>query len=102
MIIYNVTVSVEESIKEDWLNWMKSQHIPDLLSLGIFTKAKIHRIITNGDSENTFAVAYTCADMKKLHYYQLKYAPKFQKDHAVKFKDKAIAFRTIMELVKEF
>ena len=36
MIIYNVTVSVEESIKKDWLTWMQDVHIPEVMATGIF------------------------------------------------------------------
>ncbi len=28
MIIYNVTITVEDDIKEDWLSWIKKEHIP--------------------------------------------------------------------------
>ena len=44
MIIYNVTVSVEESIKADWLNWMKTEHIPEVMACGVFTKAQINKM----------------------------------------------------------
>ena len=27
MIIYNVTVNVDESIHTDWLNWMQNKHV---------------------------------------------------------------------------
>ena len=56
MIIYNVTVSVEESIKADWLNWMKTEHIPEVMACGVFNKAQINRVIAQGDSNNTFAI----------------------------------------------
>ena len=102
MIIYNVTVSVEENVKNDWLNWMKIEHIPEVMACGIFTKAQINRVIVQDDSNNTFAIAYTCSSMKELHQYQIKFAPELQKKHDKKFKEKAIAFRTLMEVIEEF
>ena len=45
MIIYNVTVSVEESIKTDWLDWMKTEHIPEVMATGVFAKAQIPLIM---------------------------------------------------------
>ena len=102
MIIYNVTVSVEENVKNDWLNWMKTEHIPEVMACGIFTKAQINRVIVQDDSDNTFAIAYTCSSMKELHQYQIKFAPELQKKHDKKFKEKAIAFRTLMEVIEEF
>mgnify|MGYP000662689109 FL=1 len=102
MIIYNVTVSVEESVKNEWLNWMKTEHIPEVMACGVFTKAQINRVIVQDDSDNTFAIAYTCSSMKELHQYQIKFAPELQKKHDKKFKEKAIAFRTLMDVIEEF
>jgi len=102
MIIYNVTVSVEESIKTDWLNWMNIEHIPEVMATGVFTKAQINRVIIQGDSNNTFAIAYTCPSMKDLHQYQIKFAPELQQKHIARYGDKAVAFRTIMEVIEEF
>lgn len=102
MIIYNVTVTVEESICNEWLDWIKKEHIPEILSLGVFSSAQINKIINNRESENTFAIAYKCLDMKKLHEYQSKYAISLQKKHSDKFGQKAIAFRTLMQVISEF
>ena len=102
MIIYNVTVSVEESIKTDWLNWMRTEHIPEVMEVAIFAKAQINRVIVQGDSSNTFAIAYTCESMKDLHQYQIKFAAKLQQKHIARYGEKAVAFRTIMEVIEEF
>ena len=102
MIIYNVTVSVEESIKADWLNWMKTEHIPEVMACGVFNKAQINRVIAQGDSNNTFAIAYSCPSMKDLHHYQIKFSTELQQKHIARYGDKAVAFRTIMEVIEEF
>ena len=102
MIIYNVTVSVEESIKTDWLNWMKTEHIPEVMAAAVFTKAQINRVIVQGDSNNTFAIAYTCPSMKDLHKYQVNFSAELQQKHLARYGDKAVAFRTIMEVIEEF
>ena len=102
MIIYNVTVSVEDNIKKDWLDWMINIHIPEVMSCGIFTKAQINHVIVQGDSDNTFAISYTCSSMQKLHQYQLKFAPDLQKKYIKRFGEGALAFRTVMRVIKEF
>ena len=102
MIIYNVTVTVEESIKSEWLLWMQEEHIPEIMSLGLFVNAQLKRVVTSNDLEYTFAVAYTCLDMKDLHKYQVKFATELQNKHIDKFGEKAVAFRTLMEIIREF
>ena len=102
MIIYNVTVSVEESIKSDWLFWIQNEHIPEVLACNIFTDAQINKVITKGDSDNTFAIAYTCKSMKDLHRYQIQFSAALQKKHFDRYGEKAVSFRTIMEVIKSF
>ena len=102
MIIYNVTVSVEQSVKEDWLKWMQEVHIPEVMATGVFSKSQINRVMVQGDSDNTFAIAYTCESMKDLHQYQVKFAPELQQKHVARYGDKAVAFRTLMEVIQEY
>lgn len=102
MIIYNVTISVDESITSDWLNWMKNEHIPQVMACGLFIKAKISKIITEADSSNTYAVAYSCLNIKDLHQYQIHFSRELQRKHIARYGDKAVAFRTIMETIEEF
>ena len=102
MIIYNVTVSVEESITQDWLDWMKSEHIPEVMACGIFVKAQINKVITQDDSNNTFAIAYTCKNINILHQYQNKFSVALQEKHIKRYGDKTVAFRTIMEVIEDF
>ena len=102
MIIYNLTVSVEQSVKEDWLKWMQGVHIPEVMATGVFLKSQINRVMVQGDSDNTFAIAYTCESMKDLHQYQLKFAPELQKKHVARYGEKAVTFRTLMEVIQEY
>ena len=42
MILYNVTISIDTSVEEDWLQWMKEIHIPDVMNTGLFIDNKIY------------------------------------------------------------
>ena len=79
MIIYNVTVTVQNEIVEEWLNWIRVEHIPEVLSTGLFIDSVLKRVITNYNDESTFAVSYTCESMKKLHEYEVTWSKKTSK-----------------------
>jgi len=102
MIVYNVTVNIDESIVDDWLTWMQEIHIPEVMKTGVFIKSQLNRVIVQGDTGETYAIAYTCASMKDLHQYQVKFAPELQQKHMARYGDKAVAFRTLMEVIKEY
>ena len=100
MILYNVTINIDDSVHDEWLEWMRSKHIPDVLSTGLFTESKLYRIRTeNEEEENTYSIQYFLRSMDDYKIYQKEYAEKLQFEHTEKFKDKFVAFRTIMELV---
>ena len=45
MIIYNVTVNIDDSIADQWLAWIK-EHIPQVLATGKFTDAKLTKVLS--------------------------------------------------------
>ena len=50
MIIYRVTVEVNNDIEIDWLKWMKEIHIPDVIKTGYFFDWKIEKQILPDNS----------------------------------------------------
>lgn len=101
MIVYSVTVTIDESVEADWLKWMKEVHIPDVLDTGIFTEHRMLKVITsaNTDDGQSYNIQYDCPSMADLHKYQVQFAPKLQQEHTERYKDKFAAFRTLLEKV---
>ena len=100
MIIYNITVSlVDPTIQEEWLNWMKTKHIPEVMDTGCFISNKICKLIA--DDEITYAIQYTCKDLATLEKYQTEFSPSLQEEHKKKYKGKFGAFRSLLEIVHE-
>lgn len=100
MIIYNITVSlVDPTIQEEWLNWMKTKHIPEVMDTGCFISNKICKLIA--DDEITYAIQYTCKDLATLEKYQTEFSPSLQEEHKKKYRGKFGAFRSLLEIVHE-
>lgn len=99
MIIYNVTVSVDKPIAAEWLEWMQTKHIPDVMATGMFVEYRILKVVTGENSDMTYAIQYTLESHQKLEDYQTRFAPALQKDHLEKYGDKAVAFRTVLEII---
>lgn len=99
MIIYNVTVNIENDVHQEWLKWMKEVHIPDAMNTGCFIENKICKVLVNEEQGTTYSVQYTCIDMDTLKKYQANHAPRLQKEHTDKYGTKALAFRTLLEVL---
>ncbi|HEY6161533.1 MAG TPA: DUF4286 family protein [Bacteroidia bacterium] len=99
MIIYNVTVNIDNDVREEWLRWMKEIHIPAVMATGYFLQNRICKILVDEESGTSYSIQYTCANMEDLLEYQEKEAPRLQKEHSERYKDKFVAFRTLLEEV---
>lgn len=99
MIIYNVTVNIENDVREEWLNWMKNIHIPDVMATGFFLENKICKVLVDEEQGTTYSIQYTAATMEDLQEYQRLHSPRLQKEHTERYGSKFVAFRTILEVV---
>lgn len=99
-IIYNVTVKVEKEIADDWLNWLKNEHVPDVLSTGCFTNAVIVRLLETDDSEGpTFAIQYHADSKAQYNRYIDSFAQIMRRKSFDRWGDRFIAFRSVMQIV---
>lgn len=102
MILYNVTVSIDPGIQEDWTRWMREVHIPDVLATGCFLESRLSRIHGEEEGGVTFSVMYLSPSQEMYDKYQETFAPKLQADHNQKFAGKFAAFRTVLNVIEEF
>ncbi len=101
-IIYNVTVNVSESRVEEWLKWLREDHIPHLLGLGIFSAATLVRVIGFEQGGKTYAIQYKAESIEAFERYEQEYAPALRAHMADRFGDDAQGFRTLLEVVENF
>lgn len=102
MILYNVTVSIDPAVKDEWLNWMRSTHIPDVMATGHFKESRICRVHGEEEGGETFAITYLCYSEEHYNTYQQEHAPRLQQDHITRFSGKFAAFRTLLSVIEEF
>lgn len=101
MILYNVTVSLDETIHEDWLNWMKETHIPDVMATGCFVENRMLKMIDEEDGGITYAMQYLSNNMEDYLRYQREFAPTLQQHYRDRYDGKFAAFRTVLRLVHQ-
>ena len=100
MILYNVTIKVEATIANDWLKWMKEEHIPDMIGTGCFINALIWNLLEVDDAEGpTYAIQYFADHMEKYDRYVKDHASELRKRYIEKWGNKSIAFRSVMQAV---
>ena len=101
MIIYSVTVSILPEISENWLQWMKEVHIPEVLSTGHFLSYRMMRLLSpeSEDGSETYNIQYECESVLTLDRYLNDHAPRLREEHNRRYENQFFAFRTILQLV---
>lgn len=100
MILYNVTVGIDKEIELEWVEWMKSDHIPEVLKTGIFVHHKFYKVLSHDDEGTvSYCVQYFTPSIEQFNLYIKDHAPGLIEQHRSRFNGKHVAFRTLLEEV---
>jgi hypothetical protein len=99
-IIYNVTIQVDSSIADAWLQWLKDIHIPDVIGTGCFINAVILRLTEVDESQGpTYAIQYHSTSKELYNHYIQAFAETMRKKSTDKWGNQFIAFRSVLQVV---
>ena len=99
MLLYNVTVIIEEAAVDEWLQWMKETHIPEVMATDKFVSNRMLKVLDSPNEGVTYCIQYVAENLTAYNEYQQNFAPKLQADLQSKFENRLVAFRTLMEFV---
>lgn len=100
MLLYNVTFGIDKAIETEWITWMKKHYISSMMSTDLFTEYKMYKVLTH-DDENSVSYSVQCfaKTIEGVLKYLHEYAPHLTELHREKFKDRHVAFNTLLEEV---
>ena len=100
MLLYNVTFGIDKSIETEWVSWMKAQYLSTLMDTGLFTEYKIYKVLTHDDETSvSYSVQCFSENIENVLKYLNEFAPKLTELHRIKFKDRHVAFNTLLDEV---
>ncbi len=101
MYLYNVTVNLDHDIVQDWLEWMETKHIPDVLATGHFNGYKLCQLIEPEPENNTvtYLIQYELKSLEDLQIYRETIMHQLQKEHNERYNNKFTAFRSVIKVL---
>jgi hypothetical protein len=99
MLLYNVTIIIEEESASEWLKWMQQTHIPEVMATGKFVSNRLLKVLDSPNEGVTYCAQYVVETQGDYDDYQLNHAPVLQAELKQKFENKFVAFRTLMEFI---
>lgn len=99
MVIYSVSVRIKKEAEEEWLLWMKENHIPAVLGTKYFSNCEMYKILIPEVEEGVaiYKMKYYCDSFEQYSGYQKNDAARLQADHNNKYQGKFTASREVME-----
>jgi hypothetical protein len=99
MIIYNVTVKIDAEAADEWVKWMKEEHMPELMKTGLFTDSRLCRLLEQDETEGrTYTAQYFCNTIEDYNNYIDNHAQHMRDKGFARFGNRFMAFRTVMEV----
>lgn len=98
MIIYNITVNISYPSEKEWLTYMKTIHIPEIMATSLPLEVKLLRLLTEIENEgSTYTSQFTFRTMEDFLAYQTHHQGDLQEKHHQKFNGQYVSFRTLLE-----
>lgn len=99
MILYNVTLILEENAEAEWLKWMKEEHIAEVMATQCFVSNRMLKVLDSPNEGVTYCMQYIADSPEKYEIYKNEFAPALQAKALAKFENRFVAYRTLMESV---
>lgn len=99
MILYNVTIILDEEIHENWLKWLKNENLQEIMNTGFFISYRILKVLDSPNEGLTYCIQFI-ADSAEKYYEFLQINPKLlQTNIPSEFQNKFVVFSTLMEFI---
>ncbi|MCF0063865.1 DUF4286 family protein [Dyadobacter chenwenxiniae] len=98
MIIFNITVNISYAAEKEWLHYMKTVHIPEILATKLPLECKLLRLLTEIENEgSTYTSQFSFRTMEDFLAYQTHFQADLQERHHTLFSGQYVSFRTLLE-----
>ena len=98
MIIFNITVNISYEAEKDWLQFMKTVQIPEIMATNLPLDCKLFRLLTEIENEgSTYTSQFSFRTMEDFLAYQTHFQADIQERHHQLFNGQYVSFRTLLE-----
>lgn len=99
MVLYNITIILDEEIQDNWLNWANNSLIPSIMDTNLFVSNRTLRVLDSHNEGVTYCIQFIADDLNKYNQYQDKFATTLTSAQPAEFENKCYSFTTVMEFV---
>lgn len=90
---------MDEDIQQDWLNWVNTSHINEVMNTGYFVSYRILKVLDSPNEGITYCIQYIADSLENYNEYLQKHSNRQQTDTPNQFLNKLVTFQTVMEYI---
>jgi len=100
MILYNVTIILDEQIHANWLKWLKNEHLKEIMNTGFFISYRILKVLDSPNEGITYCIQYIASSIEKYNEYVRTHSNPLQTNAPAEFLNRFVVFGTLMEFIE--
>ena len=101
MLLYNITYAVPHNLRNEWLDWMNTVHIPEILATGCFQNHHLLQLLEVDETEfRTYALQLFAENDTYYRRYLQEFAPQLRQHANSKWGENVLGFRTLMSVLQ--
>jgi len=99
MLLFNVTVIIEEGSATDWLQWVQESHIPQLMDKECFVSHRLLKIVDSPNEGLSYCIQFIAEDEARHQTFLDLHEQLFIAEMYNRYPNKLVTFSTLMEFV---
>jgi hypothetical protein len=99
-LIYSVAVYIDSAVASEWVAWMRTVHIPDVLATRCFRACRLGRTLEPPtEDREAFILEYEAVSSEGLREYRARHAEALQRAHRERYAGRFEASRSVWEVL---
>jgi hypothetical protein len=100
MLLYNITIGIDQDIEKEWIEWVKENFISEVMSTQLFVDSKMYKVLHDEDGGSvSYSLQFFSHNIKQVTQYLELFAPAIIEKHRNQFPNKHVVFQTLLEEV---
>lgn len=100
MVLYNLTIIIDETINEEWQSWVKSAFIPQISETNLFISHRLLKVLNSPNEGITYCLQFVAENKGKYETFASEHAPAIMDLHTQKFRNQCVSFSSLMEYME--
>lgn len=101
MLIYNVTVKIDNDIESEWISWQRDVHIPGVMASRLFYDCQFSKLISHEEEDGkTYVMQFYAKDKNAFENFKKHHADRLRDLSLEKWDNKFVVFESLLAAVQ--